>query len=648
MPHANLRGLAMVGSRSKMLFTSHSRWVAALFAICLVWGAVLTPSSSAAPAAETAPGHVHEEGTAVAETAPGHVHEEAAPAEAPNVKDPCKSNKLKHLPKSNTCTHGPDPAPPGLSIAKDVPPLTPSALTDPAITCIGDGVSGPRTQVLYVRASDVASRYATFLPSFRQWAADADTIYSASAAETGGARTIRFVHDANCVITVPEVVVSTTGDDTFDNTVLELQNAGFNSTDRKYMLFVDANVYCGIGGIWNDDRDTTGNANNVGPSYGRSDAGCWNGAVAAHEHMHNLGGVQLSAPHTSGGWHCVDEYDRMCYSDTPNFPTMQIICTDTAHDSRFDCNHEDYYSTSPPAGGYLDTHWNTADNQFLTGIAPVCPDASREPDDSAAQARAFTVGTTEGHAFCANNDQDWVKFTGSAGTTYRLETLNLASGSDTVIELYASNGTTLLASNDDSGGTFASLITYTPTTSGTLFLKVRNFSGTGSTGYTYDLRITGSAPPPTNLLVNPSFEIDANADTRPDSWTSNAKFTRSSTIKYVGTYSGRHLATDNSGHTITQTVSNLTAGATYAFSGRVNIPATSDAFTYKLQVRWLNSSNTALRTDTVKTYSAATSGWNLASASKVAPTGAVKAQIRLVVTNLNARIHVDDLVFRRA
>jgi hypothetical protein len=563
------------------------------------------------------------------------------------TKDPCKSKKLKHLPKSNTCTHGQDPAPPGRNIAKSVPPLPSSALSStPTIQCDGDGVSGARVQVIYAHASDVADRYNTYLPSFRQWAADADKIYQDSAAETGGSRHIRFVHDASCNITVLNVTLSTTGDDTFDNTISELQNLGHNRSDRKYMLFVDANVYCGIGGIWGDDQASTANINNVGPSYGRSDAGCWEGWVAAHELMHNLGGVQLSAPNTSGGWHCVDEYEVMCYSDSPNFPPMQIICADPTRDTtRLDCGHDDYYHTNPPAGSYLATHWNTVNSQFLIGGAapPPCPDVSYEPDDNATQARAFTIGTTEQHAFCVNNDQDWVSFQGSSGTTYRIETLNLAAGNDTVLELYQSDGTSLIASDDDGNGGLASLITFSPSVSARYLVKGRHFSGAGGVGLTYDLRINASTPP--NLLRNAGFELDANGDNRPDNWTNNGRFTRSSTSVFAGSFSGRHRATDNLGHTIQQTVGGLTAGRTYSFSGRVNIPATTDAFTFRLQIRWRNASNRTIRTDTIKTYTGATAGWNLATGSRVAPAGTTNAQVRMVAANLNATIYVDAFNF---
>ncbi len=286
---------------------------------------------------------------------------------------PCKG--LYRVVNTDLCTHGPDPAPEGVDIKQSVPPI--DAALEPAMPlaqCDGDGTSGRRIQVLYARASDMPDRYNTYLASFRQWAEDMDAIFQQSAAETGGSRRVRFVHDASCIPIIPHVVVSPTGDDNWGNTASELQAQGYNRTDRKYVIFMDANVFCGQGGISNDDQPGSANANNGGPSYGRTDAGCWGGEVPAHELMHNLGGVQLSAPHTSGGWHCVDEYDRMCYSDKPYFPPMQYLCPDLAHDRLFDCNHDDYYSTNPPVDSYLATHWNAANSLYLIGGVPTPPD----------------------------------------------------------------------------------------------------------------------------------------------------------------------------------------------------------------------------------------------------------------------------------
>jgi hypothetical protein len=287
---------------------------------------------------------------------------------------PC--GDLEKAPQSagEGCSHGPDPAPPGFTVDHSVKPLSAQSarMQASSISCDGDGQSGFRVQVLYVRSADVASRYVVFLPSFRGWTGDADDIFRASAAETGGSRSLRFVQDGSCQPTVTEVVVSPSNIGDFWNTVADLRSQGYNRTDRIYLMFADANDLCGYGSLWQDDQPGASNANNQGPSYSRVDAGCWSGDLAAHELMHNLGGVQNSSPHASGGFHCIDEYDVMCYSDYPNYPGMQYPCSATQQDERFDCGHDDYYSTSAAAGSYLDTHWNTANNRFLIG-APDLP-----------------------------------------------------------------------------------------------------------------------------------------------------------------------------------------------------------------------------------------------------------------------------------
>ncbi|MGI9032947.1 MAG: hypothetical protein ACR2HY_04565 [Acidimicrobiales bacterium] len=279
------------------------------------------------------------------------------------------------------CTHGPDPAPPGVDVRKpqgtaaSLPGMAPGGGTATAsnLACDGDGTSGDRVQLLYVHASNVSDSYASLANSFQQWAANIDRSFSASAAETGGDRHPRFVQDPSCNAVVTDVAVSPTGDDDFSNTLRELRAKGFTRSDRKYVAWVDANKYCGIGQVYYDDSAGSGNASNgvstVPGELARIDNGCWgqSNPVEAHELMHTLGGVQTSAPHATANNHCTDEYDRMCYSDGPGV-NLSYPCP-SSHEALFDCNHDDYFSTSPPAGSYLATHWNTANSAFLISAA---------------------------------------------------------------------------------------------------------------------------------------------------------------------------------------------------------------------------------------------------------------------------------------
>ncbi len=105
--------------------------------------------------------------------------------------------------------------------------------------------------------------------------------------------------------------------------------------------------------------------------------------------------------------------------------------------------------------------------------ASACLPDSQEEDDSAAQAKAVGVGAAaQAHNFCPASDADWVKFTATAGKTYVLRTTNLAFAADTLLTLYASDGTTLIAENDDFGYTSASRVVWQPTTSGDYYARV--------------------------------------------------------------------------------------------------------------------------------------------------------------------------------
>jgi hypothetical protein len=268
------------------------------------------------------------------------------------------------------CTHGPDAAPPGLSVKRSIQPIAAAAAAPAAsvlAACEGDGTSGRRVEVLYVHGS--TSRYNQYLETFRSLAEGVDVIFNESARETGGERHVRYVTETvngACRPVVRDVQIADSALNANDWAPLlnAVKAAGYTRTDRKYLQFVDANVYCGIGGFAGDTRKSDANRSNTGPEYARADNGCWSAGVAAHELGHTLGAVNNNAPNASGNAHCVDEWDVMCYKDAPDV-VIQTKCADRAHDQRLDCNHDDYYHTNPAAGSYLANNFNVADNLFL-------------------------------------------------------------------------------------------------------------------------------------------------------------------------------------------------------------------------------------------------------------------------------------------
>jgi hypothetical protein len=287
------------------------------------------------------------------------------------------------VPGPPRCTHGPDPGPAGVDVRQRRPlanlaaSLTPRALfsgspTISLVPCIGDGTSGPRVQAIYAHPPGSPDRFAQIAPLIKTWASQVDETYSRSAAETGGARNVRFV-TSNCDLSVLDIVARA---DTTAHTFTDLINLGFTRHERKYLVWMDADEICGIGESYGDSRPGLFNANN-GPSdvpgmMARVDQGCWGeytnltrGSTEAHELTHTLGAVLAGAPNATRYGHCDDAHDVMCYDDGEG--TVLHDACPASHQQLLDCNHDDYFNTNPGPGNYVLTHWNTANNQFLAG-----------------------------------------------------------------------------------------------------------------------------------------------------------------------------------------------------------------------------------------------------------------------------------------
>jgi subtilisin-like proprotein convertase family protein len=103
-----------------------------------------------------------------------------------------------------------------------------------------------------------------------------------------------------------------------------------------------------------------------------------------------------------------------------------------------------------------------------------------EQDDVFGQAAIKqTDGTVYHHTYYPAGDPDWSSFTGNPGEEYVIKTSELFDGADTVLELYDTDGTTLLAFNNDwEQSAKYSLISFAPTVSGQYFVKSYRFSET--------------------------------------------------------------------------------------------------------------------------------------------------------------------------
>jgi hypothetical protein len=147
-------------------------------------------------------------------------------------------------------------------------------------------------------------------------------------------------------------------------------------------------------------------------------------------------------------------------------------------------------------------------------------DHCNEPSDCATelQPNGNPVQGTIGTA----GDEDWFRFTAVPGLVYELETFNLGMDSDTVMELYRSDGTSLIQEDDDGGEGLASHIIWVPDAQETVYILIRQYfsSGTGS----YNIRVTVSDDHcdtlsscatyliPNDTPVQGSFEIDGDED----------------------------------------------------------------------------------------------------------------------------------------
>jgi hypothetical protein len=210
----------------------------------------------------------------------------------------------------------------------------------------------------------------------------------------------------------------------------------------------------------------------------------------------------------------------------PSIAWMQIgtvgINTNFLSDSGLSCGSHYYYRLQAFNAYGVSSYSNVADAWAVAWD-------DYDYDDNYFNARyIYPTGLAGGgqtHTFHADGDVDWVKFQTTAGKTYTITTSSLGVNNDTVLELYDTNGLSLLATNDDcvTGNPASCINNWVAPTTGVYYVKVSNAQNKGGcSGYEYNLAVqaggTANWPAqPTNLTATPVSYCQINL-----SWTDNS------------------------------------------------------------------------------------------------------------------------------
>ncbi|MES1157242.1 MAG: PPC domain-containing protein [Alphaproteobacteria bacterium] len=154
-------------------------------------------------------------------------------------------------------------------------------------------------------------------------------------------------------------------------------------------------------------------------------------------------------------------------------------------------------------------------SEDATGGYTLRAQASPLPPDDFSNSRStrgrLAVGGNVHGNIDYGSDIDWFKVTLTGGQTYRfsLKGDGAHALADPVLRLIGSDGTTELATDDDSGGNLNSYLEFTPTRSGDYYLEAHSFDNTQTGGYVLSAAL-GDIPD----NVNTDAVVSADGETR--------------------------------------------------------------------------------------------------------------------------------------
>lgn len=189
---------------------------------------------------------------------------------------------------------------------------------------------------------------------------------------------------------------------------------------------------------------------------------------------------------------------------SPGTPSSVAFFQDVNGNGQYDAGDVAVGATTTIVGGEASVRLNTANlaagtHCFLAraqdnagqwssaAVATLTLLPSVDHGNNAATSTAIGVSSSTQGTIGAKGDVDWFKFQAVAGTTYVITT-QLGTLPDSVLNLYNSDGTTVLARNDDNGSSLASRITWRATASETYYVVVGAYGNVYTGGYTLSVQ----------------------------------------------------------------------------------------------------------------------------------------------------------------
>lgn len=147
-----------------------------------------------------------------------------------------------------------------------------------------------------------------------------------------------------------------------------------------------------------------------------------------------------------------------------------------------------------------------------SSVAQSYYDDAYEDDDTFGDANLINVGgaSQKRHNFYESMDADWIKFYAFAGLPYRVDAKNVGTKADVIIDLYDTNGTTLLDSGNIGSEGGDDWLTYNFSQNGVYYVKFKNCTEADDCEYGldtgYDVSISVETAPEGDR-VNCSFTV---------------------------------------------------------------------------------------------------------------------------------------------